>query len=433
MLKFDFANCKSDAVGFEHGITPHDLKNIKPRVISAHKQLKNWQGTQDAIFLDHPFEPGLAEKFRKAGEQVQHSFDNLVVLGIGGSALGLRCLANACLNSQHNLLDRKQRKNAPKLFVCDNIDPDSFGSLLETLNLKETCFNVISKSGGTTETMAQFSYLLPILKTKFGSKWKDHVFVTTDPARGLLRKFVTQEGVRSFEVPPKLGGRYSVLSSVGLFPAACLGLDVESILDGAMDIVKICQDEELETNPAYYHAVISHIMLEIKKKNISVLMPYADHLALFADWYVQLFAESLGKEGQGMTPVKAIGSTDQHSQIQLYMDGPNDKLITFVGVEKFKKNNVITHPLESFDYIKGYGLGDILIASQHATTKALTVAKRPNITITLHEVTPRAMGQLFMFFEISTAFIGALAQINPFDQPGVELGKKLLKEILSNK
>jgi len=433
MLNFDFSNCRAEVVGFEHGITQDDLKVVAPKIDSSHKQMQKWLSSGEAFFLDSPFEKGLAERLRLAAREVRDSFDNLVVLGIGGSSLGLKCLSSACLPPYFNDLDYKHRKNSPRLFVCDNIDPDSFSALLEILNLKETCFNVISKSGKTTETMAQFSMVLPILKTKFGNRWKDHVFITTDPVSGPLRKFADEESVRTLDVPPKLGGRFSVLSSVGLFPAACLDIDIESVLDGAMAMVKRCKEISLETNPAYMNAVIFEIMRYIKKKNISVMMPYADHLALFADWYVQLFAESLGKEGKGMTPVKALGSTDQHSQIQLYMDGPNDKIITFLGVERFKKVNAITHPLESFDYIRGHSLGNILIASQKATTEALKVAKRPSITITLTDVCPKTMGELFMFYEISVAFMGALSQINPFDQPGVELGKRLIKDMLSKR
>jgi glucose-6-phosphate isomerase len=272
-----------------------------------------------------------------------------------------------------------------------------------------------------------------MLKTRLGGRWKDHVYVITDPEKGPLRRFVNEEKVQSFGVPPKLGGRYSVLSSVGLFPAACLGIDVEAVLDGATSVANACREADLETNPAYKDAAIAYILNQKKGKDILVMMPYADHLALFADWYAQLTAESLGKNGKGMTPVKALGSTDQHSQIQLYMDGPNDKLITILNVEEFKKNTAITHVFEAFDHLKGHGLGDILSASRKATTQALSIAKRPNITVTLPKVTPEAVGELFMHYEIFTAMMGALYQINPFDQPGVELGKKLTKEILQGK
>jgi len=430
MLSFDFSNCLSETLGWENGVTKEDLVFERPRISAAHDQLQKWRMSKDAAFFDYPFEKGLANKFRNAGEKIQQTFENLVVLGIGGSALGLRCLAQALLPPYANLIERKHRKNAPRLFVCDNIDPDTFGTLLETIDLHETCFNVISKSGNTTETMAQLFILLPMLKTKLGSKWKEHVIVTTDPESGPLRRFVVEESLESFDVPPKLGGRFSVLSAVGLFPAACLGIDIEAVLDGAHEMVMLCKEDNLETNPAYKNAAISDIMISRKGKRISVMMPYSDRLALFADWYAQLVGESLGKGGTGITPIKALGSTDQHSQIQLYMDGPNDKVITILGVESFEKKNIITNVMEPFKHLKGHSLGEILIASQKATTQALTVAKRPNVTITLSSVSPQAIGGLFMHYEIYTAIMGALLEVNPFDQPGVELGKKLTRQIL---
>jgi len=421
----------ADVIGAEHGVTADDLAEIMPRIINAHDQLQKWRSSKDAIFFDYPFEAGLAASLRKAGGEVQGSFENLVVLGIGGSALGLRCIAGALLPPHANVMDRERRGNIPRLFVCDNIDPDSFGTLLEFINFKETCFNVISKSGTTTETMAQLFLVLPILKMRLGKSWKDHIYVTTDPENGPLRRFAVLEGLKSFDIPPKLGGRYSVLSAVGLFPAACLGIDIEGILDGARAMAKRCLTIDLETNPAYRNIAVHEILYSKKGKSISVMMPYADRLSLFAEWYIQLIAESLGKSGSGQTPLKAVGATDQHSQVQLYMDGANDKIITFLGVEQFEKGTYITQVMDSFDHLKGHQLVDILNASLRATASAMSHAHRPNIKITLKKVTPQAMGELFMLYEIQSALTGALRHINPFDQPGVELGKKLTKKILS--
>lgn len=431
MLRFDFSNCMADEVGIENGLTPDELVSIQPRIISAHDQLQKWRTSKDAILVDYPFEPGLVSRFRKSAEDVQGNFENLVVLGIGGSALGLRCIAHALLPPNANLLERRKRNNGPRLFVCDNIDPDTFGNLLEYVDLKETCFNVISKSGTTTETMSQFFVVLPMLKARLGRKWKDHVYVTTDPEVGPLRRFVREEDVPSFDIPSKLGGRYSVLSAVGLFPAACLGIDIEGILDGARAMTRACADTDLDFNPSYKNAAINELLNARKGKRISVMMPYCDRLSLFAEWYVQMVAESLGKNGQGLTPIKAVGSTDQHSQMQLFIDGPNDKVITVLGVEEFQKTVPVIQVMETFEHLKGHTLEEILIASQRASTQALVANHRPTITITLPKVTPQTLGELFMYYEIYTVFTGALVGVNPFDQPGVELGKKLTKKILS--
>lgn len=433
MTRFDFTKCMADAVGSANGVTPDELAAIQGRVRAAHDQLQNWRASKDAIFMDYPFEVGLASRFRKEAEKVQGNFDNLVILGIGGSALGLRCIAGALLPPYANLLERKKRGNAPKLFVCDNIDPDTFGTLLEHIELKETCFIVISKSGGTTETMSQLFVVLPMLKARLGRKWKEHLYVITDPEAGPLRKLVAEEELSSFDVPPKLGGRYSVLSAVGLFPAACLGLDIEAMLDGARAMSRQCASTELDLNPAYRNSAIADILSTKKGKRISVLMPYADRLSLLADWYVQLFAESLGKEGKGMTPLKAVGSTDQHSQVQLFMEGPNDKLITIIGLDEFSRSVPVTQVMPGFEQLQGRDFGLILNVLRDASAQALVANHRPVAQITLPQLTPHALGELFMFYEISTAFSGAMMGVNPFDQPGVELGKKLAKQILSEK
>jgi glucose-6-phosphate isomerase len=423
----------ADAVGSANGVTPDDLLGIQGQVRAAHDQLQKWRASKDAIFMDYPFEVGLASRFRKSAGEVQNGFDNLVVLGIGGSSLGLRCIAGALLPPYANLLERKKRGNAPKLFVCDNIDPETFGTLLEYVDLKETCFNVISKSGGTTETMSQLFVVLPMLKARLGRKWKEHLYVTTDPEAGPLRKFVVEEDLSSFDVPPKLGGRFSVLSAVGLFPAACLGLDIEGILDGARAMARQCAGTDLDENPAYKNSAIDEIMSTKKGKKISVLMSYADRLSLLADWYVQLFAESLGKDGKGMTPLKAVGSTDQHSQIQLFMEGPNDKLITIIGLDEFSRSVPVMQVMTGFEQLQGHDLGKILNVLRDASSQALVANHRPVIGLTIPQVTPQAIGELFMFYEISTAFSGAMMGVNPFDQPGVELGKKLAKQILQEK
>ncbi len=431
MIKIDFSGCMAEAVGSENGVTPDELALIRPRISSAHEQLQKWRASKEAIFMDYPFEVGLASRFRKSAEKVQSRFENLVVLGIGGSALGLRCIAGTLLPPYANLLERKKRGGAPRLFVCDNIDPDTMSQLLEYVDLKETCFNVISKSGTTTETMAQFFVALPMLKARLGGKWKEHVYVTTDPEAGILRRFVKEEDVPSFDLPSKLGGRFSVLSAVGLFPAACLGVDIEGMIDGARNISRVCADADLEMNPAYKNAAVNDILSSKKGKKISVVMPYCDKLSLFADWYIQLVAESLGKDGKGMTPVKAVGATDQHSQMQLFMEGPNDKVMTIFGLEEFSKTVPVTQVMAGFEHLQGHDMGKILIASQRASTKALVTNKRPVVTVTVPKISPQALGELFMFYEIYTAFSGALSGVNPFNQPGVELGKKLTKEILA--
>ncbi|MBI4125897.1 MAG: glucose-6-phosphate isomerase [Deltaproteobacteria bacterium] len=425
MLTFDFTNCCIPEAEFDA---------LRPEVLRAHTVFQQWRKSGDAVFFDLPDLPGLTDGLHQKAKEIAERFDNLVVLGIGGSALGLRCLVQALLSPWHNLLDRKGRKGRPRLFVCDNIDPRTFALLLDHLDFSQTCFHIISKSGRTIETAAQFFIVLKYLQEKIGKSWRDHLVITTDAEGGELRPFVKKEGIASFSLPAKLGGRYSVLSAVGLFPAAVLGMPIDDLLKGARQMTERCAHAELDANAAYRLAAI-HALLEKQGKKISVMMPYADGLSLFADWYVQLWAESLGKGGKGTTPVKSLGSTDQHSLLQLYMDGPNDKVTTFLRVEKFHDQKAMTTVRgvsENFSFLEGHDLGTILNVQQRATAQALAKANRPNLTVTLPELNARHMGQLLMVYQIATAFAGALAGSNPFDQPGVELSKKLTREMLTS-
>ena len=266
------------------------------------------------------------------------------------------------------------------------------------------------------------------------SKNHENVVIITDPEAGELRPFVKKEGLSSFPIHPKLGGRFSVLSAVGLFPAACCGMNIKALVSGARAMAKRCASANLADNPAYQIGGYHFWFDAHKHKPISVMMPYSDGLSLASDWYAQLWAESLGKEGKGPTPVKALGVTDQHSQVQLYMQGPKDKVFTFVGAGEFRVKPDATRiksATDSFNYIVGHDLGEILHAEQRATAAALAKEKRPNLTVTLPVIDAENLGEFFMAYEMATAFAGALYGIDPFNQPGVELGKVLTREMLT--
>jgi len=431
MLKLNFDNLSADVVGEDNGISSSEWSAQVESFAKAHEQFMSWRESGDAVFFDMPSNAQMIGEFEEVAAGVRKNFENVIVLGIGGSALGLSCLARATLKPFYNVLDHKQRGGTPRLFVSDNIDPETFNTLLMSLDPNATFVNVISKSGGTTETMAQFALAKRWLEKGVGAKWKDHVAATTDPESGKLRAYVKENDLRAFEVPPKLGGRFSVLSAVGLLPAACVGIDIAEVLKGAASMAKQCDVADAQENPGYRIGAVQHIISSVKKKNVTVMMPYADRLGLFGDWFAQLWAESLGKDGKGQTVVKSLGATDQHSQIQLFMEGPHDKLLTFVGVEKFGDDGpALDEPFPSFEYLKGGKLGTILNAELKATSTALAKQGHPSMTIKVDEVNEYSMGELFMLYEVACAYCGALMQINPFNQPGVELGKKLTKEIL---
>jgi len=433
MLKIDFTNLMSDAVGVDDGLTGAEISALAESTKAAHGKFQEWRRSQDAIFFDVVNDGTITAGIAEKAAEVTANFDNLVVLGIGGSSLGLKCVAQALLPPFWNLRSKDERGGRPRLFVCDNIDPESFAGLLGMLDIKRTCFTVISKSGGTTETASQFLIARKHLKDALGKDWHRNMIAVTDPEKGVLREIVKEEKLAAFSVPPKLGGRFSVLCAVGLFPAACVGIDIGGLIEGAREMAGRCEAESLDQNPAYKIGGFGYWFDAKRGKNMSVMIPYSDALLLASDWYAQLWAESLGKDGGGSTPIKALGATDQHSQVQLYMEGPKDKVFTFLGVEKFRVSDAATKICDTYKpyaYLEGKDLGTILKAEELATTRALASEGRPNLTITFPTVDAHHMGEFFMVYETATAFAGALYGIDPFDQPGVELGKKLTKEIL---
>ena len=433
MLQFDFHNCMAEEIGEVHGLTEAELEAALPLVKKAHQQIQSWRKSGDAAFFELALQPQNITELTAAAEKVRKNFDDVVVLGIGGSSLGLGALSQALLPLHFNVLSREER-GAPRLWICSNLDPDTFVPLMSSLNPHKTQFVVISKSGRTTETLAQFFVVVEKLKASVGQNWKQHFTLITDPNQGPLRLFAMQEGIQSFSIPPQLGGRYSLFSPVGLFPAACAGILVEDLLSGCREAALQWQSGDLEENPVYLLALLHFLLDQKKHKSTAVLFPYKDNLSTFADWYIQLWAESLGKGGKGSTPHKALGAVDQHSQLQLFMDGPNDKVFTFIGVDEFlsePEETQVSSCMAGFDELTGHSFGEILQAEQLATTQALTKQQRPNMTITLPELSCFTLGQLCFAYELATAFAGALYGVNPFDQPGVELSKQLTKQILS--
>ncbi|MCK9555707.1 glucose-6-phosphate isomerase [bacterium] len=429
-ILFDFNNSLADIVGRDDGFGREDIESMDGKISGAISRIETIRKEGNPGFVRLPFSRDVASEISAFAESIRDNYENFVVLGIGGSALGNIAL-NTALTDPY-----KRKKGFPKLFVMDNIDPEIFSSLLEGIDLKKTVFNVITKSGGTSETMSQFLIVKSMLEKMYGSKYKEHIIATTDPEKGDLKTIAEEEGYKTFYIPQNVGGRFSVLSPVGLLSAAITGIDIHELLAGAEKMETRCGERDYFLNPAYMYAIL-HYILDVKKnKKISVMMPYSTKLRDIADWYRQLWAESLGKtrivEGNslfvGQTPVKALGATDQHSQVQLYVEGPNDKYFVFVGVKKFAKDIKIPAGFESkksINYLSGHTMGELFHAEQKATTLALTKAKRPNSTIWLPEISENSIGQLLYMLELATAFAGYLLEIDPFNQPGVEEGKKL--------
>ncbi len=416
----------------ESGLKETDLQALAPRLEACHQDL----AAQRLGFMELPYQTQVVKEIRQVAKPLLEWCWDVVVLGIGGSALGARALHQALCHPQHNKFPMARRQHKPGLWVADNIDPDNLYGLLDSLDLRRTGFNVISKSGNTAETLAQFLWIYRLLKGRVGDdKARERLVITTDPEKGPLRSLVAQEHLASLAVPPDVGGRFSVLSAVGLLPAVLAGIDVEELLAGARFMAQRLKEPGPDRNPAYRLAALFYLFATARNRPILVFMPYASTLDGMAAWFCQLWAESLGKQRDlkgnvvhtGSTPVRALGTTDQHSQLQLYMEGPADKLITFLSVDKFQNNLEIPdlYPdQEALSYLGGHSLNELLRVEQQASAFNLMKAGRPNLTLHLPEINPFTIGQLIYLLEVVTVAAGSLYGVNAFDQPGVEGGKR---------
>lgn len=361
---------------------------------------------------------------------VDGRFDNVLVLGIGGSVLGGLALSEALLKPYWNLLSKEQRDNFPRIFFLDNIDPDQINALFDILDLKKTLVNVITKSGSTTETMSQFMIIKDKLFELLGDDYRKNVVATTDKQSGILRQLANEEGYKTFVVPDDVGGRFSVFSAVGLVPLALVGLDVDEIIRGIKIMDLALKNTDIRKNIAAQNALIHYLMDKEKGRYLSVIMPYSSRLRYVSDWYAQLWAESLGKEfdrngnkiNNGPTPIKALGATDQHSQFQLYIEGKDDKLITFIRVDEFDTNLEIPNIFEytGLNYLGGKTINKLIDAQAESSAIALADYKRPNLTVHIPKINEYYLAQLFYMFEMQTAITGELYNIDAFNQPGVE-------------
>lgn len=429
LLSLDYNYLMADVLGANEAIDRSELDALESEAVRAANRVRQERRRGDLVFLDVTALQRHIPAIKGMAEYVKSRFKKLVVLGIGGSALGTRAIREA-------LIDYKKKDDCDVIIV-DNIDPVTIARLIDSLDLRSTAFNVISKSGGTVETLAQFMIIADLLKKGLGEEeFRNRIVITTDPDKGVLREIAREEGLASLEVDPKIGGRFSVLSPVGLFPAECMGVDSERIIAGAREFISSVESGDWRENPAYLYGALQYIAATAKHRNISVMMPYSGRLFSFALWYCQLWAESLGKKktgtpqaerGIGQTPVAAVGVTDQHSQLQLFMEGPQDKVITFLSVDNHGAEVTIPRIYDgrqSMDYLGMKALGDLFEAERTATEAALARQGTPSMTMTMPEISPESLGVLFSFFQMATAFTGYLYGIDPFDQPGVEEGKK---------
>lgn len=432
-LRLDYSNMMISP----GGIAATDLTGTASVFSTAHSRFAASRAKGSVGFVDLPGEKRLLEQATRYAASVRGKFDDVVILGIGGSALGPIALRTALRPSGWNMLDGEGRDGYPRLHVLDNVDPETIAALLNRLPLARTLFIVTSKSGGTAETMAQFLIVHERLLGEGLDVARHFVFIT-DPKSGALRPLAQRLGVAALDIPSNVGGRFSALTPVGTLPAALIGVDVASLLSGAGAMADRCAAPDLTQNPAGLYAVLQWLADTRLKKSIAVFMPYSDPLRDFAGWFVQLWAESLGKlradgTSVGSTPIAALGATDQHAQVQLFMEGPADKTVTFVAVRERTADVVIPvgfPDVTELGYLGGHSLGELIDIEQRATAGALARRGRPNMTIHLDKVDARNVGELMMFLELATAYAGELYGVDAFNQPGVELGKQFAYALL---
>ena len=442
-IKTDINYLMAETLGYQYGISPEVINDKAAQAAQALKAVQKARGTGWLGWTELPYnQDAIVEDILQTAKSINERFESFVVLGIGGSALGPIAVHQALKHLHYNEGTKAQRGH-PRFYVEDNIDPERMKALLDVIDVKTTCFNIITKSGGTAETKSQYLIISHHLKKAVGETWHEHIIATTDKEKGNLIKLAKKEGFKLFFVPSSVGGRFSELSPVGLLPAAVCGIDIKAMLQGAKDMDERCKNENLWENPALLQAVIQYIAMEEMGINIHVMMPYADSLKYMADWFCQLWAESLGKSvtrrgmavNVGQTPVKSLGVTDQHSQLQLYTEGPYDKVVTFLRVEDFRVKQGIPHGCEDFPdvaFLGGKSLNALIEAEYQGTRYALLRSGRMSQTITFPKVDEHTIGQFIYLFEMATAYTGELLDIDAFNQPGVEESKIASYAVLGN-
>jgi glucose-6-phosphate isomerase len=419
MIELNFSNMMSEVMG-DKGLTEKQVEGLRDKAAKAHKEItgRKWP---ELAFIDLKDQD--TSEIKAIAQSVRASSDAFLLLGIGGSALGPKTILEA-LSPMHNL------RSAPKVFIYDNVDPHTLQGILSLVDLERTSVNVITKSGSTAETMASFMVLYEMLKDP-----ARQVVATTDPEKGNLRKMASKAGMRTLPIPPKVAGRYSVLSPVGLLLAEVIGVPSDELLRGARDMHDKCAEPEIWKNPVYVFSSLLYLMDTEDKRHINVIIPYSDRLRPLSEWFCQLWSESLGKLGMGLTPYPSVGTTDQHSQLQLWIEGPEDKVVVFIKVRDHGAKVMIPEVFKNTEtgYLGGHSLQELINAEEEATELALAKAGRPNMAFSVPQVDAYHLGQLFYFFELATAFIGFLYGVNPFNQPSVEEGKNLTYAMMGRK
>lgn len=450
-LKLDYANILETSIG-EAGVSNGEIEQNLGIIQKAYAEIQADKKSGNLGFAQLPYKVDSLKEITDLANEVKAKCEYVIVIGIGGSDLGARAVHRALNHQFYNQISEVRGGNPKLYFVGDTTDPVALQEVLDAVDLTKTVLIVISKSGDTIEPMSVFLYLRNKLLDAVGQQFlADRIIAITDSSKGTLREIANLEGYKTLPMPEGVGGRFSVLSPVGLFPLAVAGIDIEALLEGARYL-----DEgdnmsfDVRQNTVAYYTYLLYLAYTRKHQTIRVMMPYTYGLRDVGFWYRQLWAESLGKSarldgtsaGIGPTPIAALGPTDQHSQLQLYMEGPINKLITFITVsepllhrnEDYSLKDMAIPPsfeqIEGVSYLKGHTFDSILKAEQKSTAYSLAQAGRPSCHIEMERLDAYNLGQLLYFFELAVTYAGKLHHINPFDQPAVEIGKKYMYNLI---
>lgn len=419
------------------GITKKSIMEYKEQVENIHKDLHRRANDENDFvgWLELPTNYDKKEfaRIKKAAKKIKKESDILVVIGIGGSYLGARAVIESLTSSFYNMLPNKQRKFPQILYVGNNLSPNYINELIEYIGNKDFSINVISKSGTTTEPAVAFRIFREILENKYGiDEARSRIYATTDKEKGALKSLAESEGYEQFVVPDNVGGRYSVLTAVGLLPIAVAGIDIDKLMEGARLAQERYNDSNLKYNECYQYAVVRNILYKLYK-NTEILVNYEPKMHYFTEWWKQLFGESEGKEQKGIFPAGVDFTTDLHSMGQYIQEGRRNLFETVVSIEE--SNSDITIPsdddnLDGLNYLAGKGLDYVNKKAMEGTVQAHVSGDVPNIIINLKQLNETSIGELIYFFEKACAVSGMILGINPFNQPGVEEYKKNMFKLL---
>ena len=428
MIKLNLENAKIDE---------KEIMKYKSQVENIHKDLHRRAGDEEDFvgWLELPtnYNKEEFERIKKASNKIRKESDVLLVIGIGGSYLGARAVIDALNSSFVNLQKEEKRKYPMVLYVGNNLSPNYINELIEILDDKDFSVNVISKSGTTTEPAIAFRIFREILENKYGiDEARSRIYVTTDKERGALKTLSEMEGYERFIVPDNVGGRYSVLSAVGLLPIATAGVDIDKLMNGARVAQEKYSDSDLKYNECYRYAVARNILYK-SDKLIEVLVNYEPKLHYFTEWWKQLYGESEGKDRKGIFPAGVDYTTDLHSMGQYVQDGRRNLFETVINVKKPNLNirlNSDDDNLDGLNYLAGKDLDYVNKKAMEGTVEAHVSGGVPNIMITIDELNEENIGELIYFFELACGISGDILGVNPFNQPGVEEYKKNMFRLL---